>query len=128
VCHVAEYAPPHGSSVRWRTEVKNYSVTATSTGPYGAATADEAVERVLAFDRTWAGFELPRLMMALSEIQEHVLGKKYGISGDYGFFPRRVEALFRNPVATVLEEPAKGRPLFVTINFFARMRGATSTR
>ena len=37
-------------------------------GRFAAKTSDEAVERVLRFDRNWAGFELPRLLMALSRI------------------------------------------------------------
>jgi hypothetical protein len=81
-------------------------------GRYMAKTPDEAVERVLEFDRNWAGFELPRLMMALSRIQEHVFRSKFGMAGDYSFFAARLEALFRNPVATALEE--YGLPIQVT--------------
>ncbi len=81
-------------------------------GKYMAKTPDEAVERVLEFDRNWAGFELPRLVMALSRIQEHVFRSKYGMAGDYSFFAARLEALFRNPVATALEE--YGLPIQVT--------------
>ena len=73
-------------------------------GQYQAKTADEAVERVLEFDRNWAGFELPRALMAMSLIQEHIFSTKYGLKGDYSFFAMRLESLFRNPVSTALEE------------------------
>lgn len=73
-------------------------------GRYAADSADEAVERVLEFDRNWAGFELPRLIMALSRIQEHVFLRKFGRAGNYSFFATRLEALFRNPAAVALEE------------------------
>jgi hypothetical protein len=73
-------------------------------GQYQAQSADEAVERVLAFDRSWAGFEFPRLLMALSRIQAHVLEPILSRSGDYSFFSARVEQLFRNPALVALEE------------------------
>ena len=73
-------------------------------GLYQAKTADEAVERVLEFDRNWAGFELPRALMAMSLIQAHIFSTKYGLKGDYSFFAMRLESLFRNPVSTALEE------------------------
>lgn len=73
-------------------------------GQYQAKTADEAVERVLEFDRNWAGFELPRALMAMSFIQEYIFSNKFGIKGDYSFFALRLESLFRNPVSIALEE------------------------
>jgi hypothetical protein len=73
-------------------------------GQYAARSPDEAVERVLQFERTWAGFEFPRYLMALSRIQEHVL-KSLGYSfGDFGHFASAVECLFRNPVVAALDE------------------------
>jgi len=60
-------------------------------GPYAARTVDEAVERVLEFERTWASFELPRLLRAFSAIRQHVLGGR----GDYSFFAGQLENLFR---------------------------------
>lgn len=73
-------------------------------GPYAAKTVDEAMERVFEFDRNWAGFELPRLLMAVSRIQDFVLKSKFGNSGDYSFFASRLECLFRNPVTLMLDE------------------------
>lgn len=73
-------------------------------GKYAPKSADEAVERVLEFDRTWAGFQLPRYLMALSRVQEHVLNELGNTPGDYSFFSAQLEALFRNPVVITLEE------------------------
>lgn len=87
---------------------------------YQAKTADEAVERVLDFDRNWAGFELPRLMMALSAIQQHVFWARYGDAGDYGYFSARLESMFRTPVAVTLEE--YGLPMQVTEKIDVRVK------
>ncbi|RMG19903.1 MAG: DEAD/DEAH box helicase [Methanobacteriota archaeon] len=81
-------------------------------GQYSAKSPDEAVERVLDFDRKWAGFEFPRLLMALSRIQDYVFHSRFGRAGDYSFFCSRTEALFRNPVAAALEE--YGLPIQIT--------------
>ena len=73
-------------------------------GQYAAKNPDEAVERVLDFERTWASFELPRYLMAVSRIQRAVfdpLGLPYG---DYSIFASQVECLFRNPVVAALDE------------------------
>jgi hypothetical protein len=75
-----------------------------SPGKYAAATPDEAVERVLEFDRNWAGFELPRLLMTLSRIQDHVLTDEGLPHGDYSSFSGRVECLFTTPVVAALDE------------------------
>jgi Helicase conserved C-terminal domain len=42
-------------------------------GKYMAKSANEAVDRVLHFERSWMGFELPRCLRALSLIQAYVL-------------------------------------------------------
>lgn len=73
-------------------------------GPYAAKTPDEAVERVLEFERTWASFELPRYLLAVSRIQEAVFGRLGLPFGDYTAFAGQVECLFRNPVAAALDE------------------------
>lgn len=69
-------------------------------GQYAAASADEAVERVLEFDRTWASFELPRLLRAFSDVRSHVLMQP----GNYAFYASQVENLFRRPFQVALEE------------------------
>src|SRR5439155_25821466 len=55
-------------------------------GAYAAESPDEAVERVLEFDRTWASFELPRLLRAFSAVRSHVSGGP----GNYSFFAAQV--------------------------------------
>lgn len=73
-------------------------------GPYSARTPDEAVERILEFERTWASFELPRYLMAVSSIQRAVfepLGLRFG---NYSTFASQLECLFRNPVVAALDE------------------------
>lgn len=86
------------SSIRIRMEAE------LKPGQYAAQTVDEAMERVFEFDRNWAGFELPRLLMAVSRIQNFVFQKRFGFSGDYSFFASQLECLFRNPVALALDE------------------------
>lgn len=71
---------------------------------WAAKSADEAVERVLQFERNWAGFELPRLLSALSSIQKEVLTREGFPSGDYSAFAAQVESLFRAPVLVALDE------------------------
>lgn len=73
-------------------------------GPYAAKNADEAVERVLEFERTWASFELPRFLMAISRVQEAVLGRLGLPRGDYSAFSTRVECFFQTPVVAALDE------------------------
>lgn len=65
---------------------------------------NEAVENVLEFERTWATFEFPRYIMALSRIQEHVFGSIGLQPGDYSFYSMQVESLFRTPVLISLDE------------------------
>ena len=73
-------------------------------GKFAANSADEAVERVLEFERSWAGFELPRYLMAVSRIQRHVL-ERAGLSfGDYSIFASQTECLFHNPIVAALDE------------------------
>ena len=81
-------------------------------GQFAAQSADEAVERVLEFDRTWASFELPRLLSALSAVQNHVLSQRGLRPGDYSFYTSQLENLFRRPFQVALEE--YGLPLQIT--------------
>ncbi len=73
-------------------------------GQYSAKSPDDAVERVLQFDRVWAGFEFPRYLMALSRIQQCVLGSLGLKTGDYAYFASQVECHFRSPVIAALDE------------------------
>jgi hypothetical protein len=80
-------------------------------GKFQAESSDEAVERVLDFDRTWS-FEFPKFLMALDRIQKHVFGGRKLPPGDYRFYAASVECLFRSPVIAALEE--YGIPIQVT--------------
>lgn len=73
-------------------------------GQYAAKTPDEAVERILEFERTWAGFELPRYLTAVSTIQRAVFEPLGLAFGDFSTFATQVECFFRNPVAAALDE------------------------
>lgn len=85
-------------------DVKMRVTAELQPGPYQATSPDEAVERVLSFDRNWAGFEFPRLLMATSRIQAAVFAPRFGRFGNYSFFAARVEHHFRNPAFSGLEE------------------------
>jgi hypothetical protein len=82
---------------------------------YKTQDPDEAVERVLQFDRNWAGFEFPRLLMTLSRIQAAVLSRLQLDHGDYRAFAVQVESAFQSPVVAWLDEygipPSIGRVL-----------------
>jgi len=89
-------------------------------GPFAAETVDEAVERVLEFERSWASFELPRVLRAFSDVRKHVLGG----SGDYTFFSAQLENLFRPSFQVALEE--FGIPLQVSDKLALALRGIDS--
>ncbi|WP_295880880.1 DEAD/DEAH box helicase [uncultured Thiohalocapsa sp.] len=108
------------SSLMERRPIRERIERELTPGPYAAKSADAAVERVLEFDRNWAGFEFPRALMAMDRIQQHVFNRLFGRSGDYGFFATMVEALFRNPAAAALEE--YGLPLQVFDKIERRVR------
>jgi hypothetical protein len=78
---------------------------ATEAGP------DAAVEDVLDFLRQWAGHLFPRLAMALQRISKDVFGRHSLPSGDYRHYVSLVEAQFRPPVLTTLEEYGIPAPL-----------------
>ena len=88
-------------------------------GKYAAESPDEAVERILDFDRNWAGYTFPRLLMVLDSIQRHVLIKKVGRSGNYAFFAASVENLFKKSSLIALEE--FGLPLQIGMKIDARI-------
>jgi hypothetical protein len=73
-------------------------------GKYVAKSPDDAVERVLQFERNWAGFDFPKLLMALSTIQKDVLDRLKHPSGDYAQYAAQVESLFRPPIVSALDE------------------------
>jgi len=73
-------------------------------GKYAAKTPEEAAERVLQFERSRAGFELPRFLMALSSTQKHVLTENDLPAGDYSVVAAQAESLFRAAVVAALDE------------------------
>ncbi len=91
-------------NLKEKLSIKERITAEIGPGQYQTASVDEAVDRVLIFDRNWAGFEFPRLLIALSRIQSHVLSLKFGEAGNFLFFAARVEQLFRNPALIALEE------------------------
>ncbi|MEN6331021.1 MAG: DEAD/DEAH box helicase [Smithella sp.] len=84
-------------------------------GQYAAKTPDEAVERVLEFERTWASFELPRYLTAISNIQRAVFEPQGLPFGDYSNFILQVECLFTTPVIAALDEYGIPRQVGVKI-------------
>jgi hypothetical protein len=87
---------------------------------YGAKTPDEAVERVLEFERTWASFEFPRSLMAVSRIQRAVFEPRGLPFGDYSFYASQVECVFQSPVLATLDE--YGIPLQMGIRISGRLK------
>lgn len=85
-------------------DIKSRIEVELQPGKYAAKNIDEAVERVFEFDRNWAGFELPRLLMALSRIQHHIFDRRFHAVGDYSVFATKLETLFRNSISIALEE------------------------
>ena len=75
-----------------------------SARQYAAKTPDEAVERVLDFDRSWASFDLPRYLLAVSSIQAHILAKLTLPVGNYSAYAAQLENLFKSPVVAALDE------------------------
>nr|VFK23942.1 MAG: Helicase conserved C-terminal domain-containing protein [Candidatus Kentron sp. LFY] len=71
---------------------------------YAAKTANEAVERVLRFDRNWAGFDFPQYLMALDRIQKHIFTQKGMQYGDYSYYASQVESLFLPALCAALDE------------------------
>lgn len=94
-------------------DIKTRVYAELDPGQFSAKSPNEAVERVLEFDRNWAGFHFPTALMSLSRIQHEVFQRRFGVNGDYSFFAARVEALFQGQVAVTLEE--YGLPIQVAV-------------
>jgi hypothetical protein len=60
--------------LKFNPDIRERILAELKPGEWAAKTVDEAVERVLEFDRTWASFELPRILRAFSDVRQHVLG------------------------------------------------------
>jgi hypothetical protein len=85
-------------------EVRTRVLDELKPGQHAAESVDEAVERVLDFDRTWAGYEFPRYLAATSRIQEVILPKRGVPAGEYSHFASQSESLFQSPVVAALDE------------------------
>lgn len=108
------------SKLREIPDIRRRILDELAPGKYAAGTVDEAVERVLEFERTWASFELPRILRAFSDIRSHVIGGK----GDYSFFAGKLENLFRPSFQVALEE--FGVPLQVSDKLAQTIQGLDS--
>lgn len=104
----------------WRFVDDNRDTRLLLKDPFAAETVDEAVERVLEFERTWASFELPRILRAFSDVHRHIPGG----TGDYSFFAGQLENLFRKPFQVALEE--FGVPLQVSDKIAPSLQGNDS--
>lgn len=69
-----------------------------------AGSADEAVESVMQFLRSWAQFEFPKQLRALDRIAREVLGRAGLTIGDVGAFASQVEGLFLPTHVVTLDE------------------------
>ena len=65
---------------------------------------DSAVEGVLEFVRSWAGFYFPKYLACLDRIQREVFEKQSLRCGDYSFFKSEIENQFLDPTLIALEE------------------------
>ena len=77
---------------------------------------------MLQFERNWAGFELPKLLMAASRIQQEVLLRKGLPAGDYTAFASQTESLFRAPVIAALDEYGVPMPVAEKLQFYLRTK------
>ena len=92
------------NSLSDKLSIKSRVLKELNSGKYSAKSPNEAVERVLSFDRNWASYEFPRFLMALSHIQEHILSQKGYASGDYSYYATQVESFFDNSLLVSLDE------------------------
>ena len=83
---------------------------------------DVAVEDVLEFIREWPSHRFPRLLMALQAVTEDVFGRHGLPAGNYRVFASDVEALFRPPMLTTLEEYGLPAPLTSRLDGHIRLR------
>ena len=108
------------SKLRNTPDIRARILAELEPGKFAAKTVDSAVERVLEFDRTWASFEMPRLLRAAADVHNHVVGG----GADYAYYAGQLENLFRQPFQIALEE--FGLPLQVSDKLASRLRGADS--
>lgn len=71
---------------------------------FAAKTPNEAVERILRFDRNWANFDFPQYLMALDRIQAYIFNRENMRCGDYSYYASQVESLFLPGLCAALDE------------------------
>ena len=70
----------------------------------GEKSADEVVDDVIDFLRTWANFAFPRYLMTIDRIQRSVFSKLNRTPGDYGLYASRIQNWFVDPALMALDE------------------------
>ena len=68
-------------------------------------TVDEAVQTIFDFKRNLIGYNLPKIILAINDIQEYIFrGKGYFDYGNYEAFAYSLESFYEIPAITTLEE------------------------
>lgn len=67
-------------------------------------TIDDAVQTIFDFKRNLVGYNLPKIILAISDIQENIFAKYGYRSGNYKAFAYSLESFFEIPALTTLEE------------------------
>lgn len=70
----------------------------------GERSADDVVDEIIEWLRTWASFEFPKYLRALDRIQRAVLTRIVGRAGNYGLFSTSLENWFLDPAIMALDE------------------------
>lgn len=65
---------------------------------------DEAVQVVFSFKRNLISYNLPKIIYAISDIQDEIFSRFNYVSGDYNAFTVKLESFYELPSLTVLEE------------------------
>lgn len=68
-------------------------------------TVDDAVQTIFDFKRNIIGYNLPKIILAINDIQEYIFkGKRYHDYGKYEAFAHSLESFYEIPAITTLEE------------------------
>jgi hypothetical protein len=70
----------------------------------GDRSADEVVDEVMDWLRTWASFEFPRYLRTVENIQRSVFTRLERRPGNYTFFSGQIENWFLDPAIMALDE------------------------
>nr|VFK01215.1 MAG: Helicase conserved C-terminal domain-containing protein [Candidatus Kentron sp. LFY] len=92
---------------------------------YAAKSPSEAVERLLRFDRNWAGFDFPQYLMALDRIQRHIFTQENMHCGNYSYYAGQVESLFLPGLCAALDEYGIPATLTMKCGFLRRAETVT---